>query len=244
MNCAILSEIFEDRIPVPEKDDEHGRFLASMAEGLHAMAQPLTILRSTIAALAAPAGGGANQQRYLQTSVEQVERACLIFDYLQDLVIAGQVKASRTALDLSLLIATVVDDQRETLQRLGIEIRVIKADSLPSAIGDEARTLQALASSLETAVSLSAPGDVIELLAEVRDEYVETTIRNEGSHRKPVNSLQRLGLLLAEANLLSQEGKWNFVPDPFSLCMALPRDNSESGETPIDHPAKIVRDWG
>jgi hypothetical protein len=78
--------------------EELERFHASMADGLHALAQPLTILRSSIAA----AGAAETQDRqryYLDISKSQVERACEFFDSLQQLAILAQSPADRRPSD-------------------------------------------------------------------------------------------------------------------------------------------------
>jgi signal transduction histidine kinase len=67
--------------------------LDSLAARLHGLAQPLTILRGAIAASARAGISAERQAHYLQLSGEQVERACAIFEELQDLVLAARPEA-------------------------------------------------------------------------------------------------------------------------------------------------------
>jgi hypothetical protein len=79
-----------------EKSD---RFHASLSDGLHALAQPLTILRSSITAASAEGITPSRQKHYLDISKSQVERACELFGSLQELAIAGWGLASERPVD-------------------------------------------------------------------------------------------------------------------------------------------------
>src|ERR1700722_18761428 len=76
------------------------RFYAHLADGLHAMAQPLTILRSSVVASTMPGIDPDRRRRYLNISTQEVERVCGMFESLQDLVIARHVEANCGAVDL------------------------------------------------------------------------------------------------------------------------------------------------
>jgi signal transduction histidine kinase len=78
---------------------EFDRFCTSLADGLHALAQPLTILRSSIAAAGADGVTPDRQRHYLDLSKRQAERACEIFDLLQELAIAGRGPEERGPFD-------------------------------------------------------------------------------------------------------------------------------------------------
>ena len=56
--------------------NELDRLCASLSNGMHTMAQPLTVLRSALAACAMPGVTEEACQFYLNVSLEQVERAC------------------------------------------------------------------------------------------------------------------------------------------------------------------------
>jgi signal transduction histidine kinase len=71
------------------------RFYASIAEGLHELAQPLTILRSSIAAANAEDATQERQRYYLDISKSQVERACELFESLQQTAIVAQTGTHR-----------------------------------------------------------------------------------------------------------------------------------------------------
>src|SRR5580698_1814128 len=71
--------------------EEHERFCAELADGLHALAQPLTILRSAIALLAMANEAGTDGTKYVTLSARQIDRTCQLFSSVQNLL------GSRTA---------------------------------------------------------------------------------------------------------------------------------------------------
>jgi hypothetical protein len=99
---------------------------------------------------------------------------------------------------------------------------VLEPGDLPPALGDYARTLQALTAALKTAISLSSVGDRIEVRATHSGVFLRLAVSNARAHGGTLNSSQRLALALAEANIRSQEGSFKLAEDPFSVSMELP----------------------
>jgi light-regulated signal transduction histidine kinase (bacteriophytochrome) len=204
------------------KDDELGRLCAYMSQGLHALAQPLTIVRSAVASLAAPGVSAVDRQRYLQLTSQNVERTCSLFECLQELVIASEIEADCGPVELSEVLAEVVEEQKTALEASGVELRIDTPIGLPSVLGDTARTQQALSAALKIAASTSSPGDVVEWLVAVRNGFVELVLQTRRVHGRQLNSSERLSLALAEANIRSQQGKCVWVEDPLRVFIALP----------------------
>jgi signal transduction histidine kinase len=204
------------------KNDELGRFCATMSQGLHALAQPLTIVRSAVAALSAPGVSAQDQRRYMELSAQHVERTCGLFECLQELVIASQIDADCEPLEFSEAIANAIEDRDAALQASGIKLRIVMPDILPQVHGDATRTQQALSAALNIAATISSPGDVVELLATHRNGFVELNLQNDRIHGRAMNSLQRLTLALAEVNIRSQQGKYECAEDPLRVFIALP----------------------
>jgi light-regulated signal transduction histidine kinase (bacteriophytochrome) len=198
------------------------QFFADITEGLHAMAQPLTILRSSVPALAAVDLSPAKQRRYLELSVRQVQRACSLFECLQDLVVASQTPADCEPIDLSAMVAAVAADQQDALRELGIELHVLLPSGLPLALGDAARTRHALIAGLTVAALVSASGDVIHIMAAARNQRVELTLQIDRSHGLHLESHERLNLRVAQTNMLSQHGDYECTEDPFRVRLGVP----------------------
>jgi len=218
----------------PVTGDERVRLLANMAEALHAIAQPLTILRSSVAAAATVGIDPIKQRRYLELSTQQVERLCSQFECIQDLVIASQTQAECAPIELSGLLAAVVRDKQAELKTSGIELRVVIPGSLPAVLGDATRTLQALLAGLKMAASVSIAGDEVDLLANAGNGYLDLVVRSGRTRGRSLNSSERLGLFLAEMNILSQQGKYECTDDPFRVVLRLPLQNVEGANRASD----------
>jgi len=202
--------------------DKLDRFYVDLANGLHALAQPLTILQSTVGASSAPGCTTDRQQHYRDVSILQVERACDIYWGLQNLVVANQAAAERTPYDLSQALASLLEDQLAVLTASGIELSIAPSFADRSIQGDASRTLQAVQTSFKIAASRSSAGDVIQLKSAVADGRVELTIANSRLYGKVLNSLDRLNMAVAETNIRSQQGDYSYSDDPFSVVICLP----------------------
>jgi len=95
----MLSQTVEDVRAGAASSEQSERFYADLADGLHALAQPLTILRGSIMALSSEEITPERQRHYLDVSKSQLERACALFDAMQELMIEAQGRTERSAFD-------------------------------------------------------------------------------------------------------------------------------------------------
>lgn len=205
-----------------EVEDGWAKFHQELANGLHAMAQPLTMLRAAIEVLALPQSAGIDRGRYLEISAGAVDRTCHVFGRVQDLVAVTTIAAQRVRFDLWEVIAPVIEERRRRLETSGVAIAAAKTEAWEPIFGDASRTEQAVAVALQMAGELATRGDVIELSKCARNGFVELTIQNTRHHGKRIDSTARLNLALAEANVASQQGSCAFAEDPFRVSLALP----------------------
>lgn len=201
---------------------------AHFSEGLHAMAQPLTVLRSAVITATAPMVSAADQKRYMQISADHVEGACQLFQSLQDLLFAWQNEADRKLIDLSELLASVCDVQGKVLRQSGMIFVLASPEALPPMLGDKDRTLQALFALLKITASVSTPGDSIELRVETTVRGFNLTLQNTRAQGRHLKSAARLSMALAEANIRSQQGDFRLVEDPFCISFTLPGGDAGS----------------
>jgi hypothetical protein len=173
--------------------------------------------------------------RYLEMSVEQVEGACQLFQTLRELVSAWQNAAGRELIDLSQLLASVGEAQSEALQQSGVTLAVLAPDSLPLTLGDKDRTLQTLFGLLQITAAVSAPGDSIELEVTPIAGKIQLALQNRRASGNYLKSAARLTLALAEANIRSQRGAFQFVEDPLSVVFTLPTQEIDALESDIEH---------
>lgn len=198
------------------------RFHDDLMNGLHAVAQPLTVLRAAIEVLSRPEAAGIDHRNYLEISAKQVARTCDLFASVRDLVSASVLEPQLADFDLWELLSPVIEEQTARLQASGIGLAVVRHDRWQPILGDAERTLQGFRAMLKTAVSLAAHGDVIEIHTAHTPGYAEINLMNARSHGKKLNSSDRLGLSLAQISILSQQGKYSCADDPFCCWFALP----------------------
>lgn len=67
--------------------------VAKLAEGLHAMAQPLTILRGATGTLKLSSAVSGPDRRYVEMCSTQAERLCVLLATLRDLLDTAQSEA-------------------------------------------------------------------------------------------------------------------------------------------------------
>lgn len=228
MNCGtpMPKEELDANEPAAAKDAT-AKFHRDLANGLHAMAQPLTMLRAAMEVLSMPQSAGIDRRRYLEISAGAVERTCLVFAHVQDLVAASICEAERSRFDLWEVIAPLIADRRKLLEASGVAIAASRNESWEPILGDAGRTEQAVAVVLQMAGDLASKGDVIELSGSVENGFMELTLENTRRHGKRMDSTARLSLALAEANIVSQQGRCEFAEDPFRVSLALPLEIPE-----------------
>jgi len=215
-------------------EDASSAFYSQLAEGLHAMAQPLTIVRGALGALTLGKGIAPQQERYVRMSTEQVERLCDLMSGLQDLLDAAQFDGECVSLDLWEIVDLVLEDlDRPVLRPSGVQISAVKPNERICVIGDSFRTEKALRTALKTAVSLSSPGDSIQLEILIDDGFADLVVQNRKRHSKGLGSIERFNLALVQANVRCQAGVYACVEDPLHLSIKLPLQGTEGVGTEV-----------
>ena len=95
---------------------------AHLSSCLHAMGQPLTVLRCTVAASAVPGIPAEKLEKNLRTSAEQIGRLCGLFDCLREFVDSTHPEEERSPVEASRLISMAVEDQMPLLQASGLSV--------------------------------------------------------------------------------------------------------------------------
>jgi light-regulated signal transduction histidine kinase (bacteriophytochrome) len=195
-------------------------------DALHVLAQPLTILRSSVPLAADGSLAPAKRRRFLDISAQQIERACVLFELVQDLTVVTSRAAKLAPLELSAVLSEALDGEVPALNERGVAVNVLSAEPLAKAYGDADRTLQAILAGLRVVAARSAPGDTIQIETGWSELQVQLVIRNQGSQPSPLDPVLRLSILLAEANMLSQKGKFECAADLCSAFLTLPRHDA------------------
>jgi hypothetical protein len=210
---------------------EHEQFCAEVAEGLHALAQPLTILRSAIALLATAKENGGDCARYMELSARQIDRTGRLFASVQGLVASSTAPAELEPIDMESLVARMVAGRSHSLNQAGIGLAAPALKLPAAAFGDPQRTEQALSAAFETAVSVSSAGDVVKVDSSVSDGFFEFSFETTAKQDNNLKSSDRLNLSVAKANILSQQGRYEFTLEPFRISLALPVHQQEIADS-------------
>lgn len=88
MNCASPEDPLDETCSIPTE------IAAGLADGLHAMAQPLTILRGAAGALQLSSSVSVADRRYVEMCAVQAERLCEMIASLRDRLDAAQDEAA------------------------------------------------------------------------------------------------------------------------------------------------------
>jgi signal transduction histidine kinase len=222
MSYAKLEERQADEVCGAAAADDADRLAAQFANGLHALAQPLTVLRSAVVGLKAANLADADRRWYLETSSVQVEHAARLFHMLQDLIAVRGSMSENKPVALSEVVEGAVAAQAPALQKAGIELKMSATCSAAQAVGDKDKTFEVLVSSLETLVPVSSPEDPVELQVSEGDGCAKVILRNMHARGSSLNSEMRLKLALAEAKMRSQHGNLYLIEEPLSITIQLP----------------------
>jgi hypothetical protein len=228
MNC-VKADLVADSI---SESISSLQLVEELDNGLHAMAQPLTVLRGVFGALKMRGAVGPEHARYLDMSEEQIQRLCQLMSGLRCLLDVAQNDATREAVDLWDMVIALIEEQEPTLNGTGVRIAAMEPEQPLMVMGDQGRTEHALRAALITAVRIASQDDVIHLEAVPGDSFVDLRVQNSKAHSKGISSANRLNLALAQANTLSQQGIFECSADPFFVSIKLPlyaeRDEAKS----------------
>jgi signal transduction histidine kinase len=221
--------------------DPHAALYSELADGLHAMAQPLTIVRGALCALTLHQDVPPENRRYIDMSSAQMDRLCDLMSCLRTLLETTQFNANCVTVELWELISPILEDLDSTLRKSGVQIAPANPEQTAiHAIADPARTEQALRAALTTAVAVASLGDVILLDVQSRDGFADLTIQNRNPHRRSFGSSDRLSLSLVKASIRSQQGIYECVEDPLRISLKLPLQDEEEMSTGVtSHDSRV-----
>lgn len=195
----------------------------NLLSGMHAAAQPLTILRASLGKGRTDRMSIDEHRELAESSAREVERLCTLFSYMQQLVITASNKPHLCATQISPLLAFVADGVDLLFQSAGMFLRSKVPDIGQPVLIDSARTQQALSSMLLIARSVSTAKDTIELIASPTSGGVQVVVRNLNSFGGAMNAEAGLSMALAEANIRSQQGEFASTLEPFIVTIELRR---------------------
>jgi hypothetical protein len=200
---------------------------ADLSDGLHALAQPLTILRSALAMLALVGESGADHRRYLDLSIKQIDRTCGLYASIRNLVASRLEPAQIAPFDLCAMLARTIEYRRPALQGRGVAIAAPDPGRVAPVFGDLQRTEQAISVLLETASRIFSRGDVLEVSIFQSGNLVEVRVEGKRTQSQNIKPTDRLDLSLVKSDILSQHGTFRCAEEPFRVTLGWPVDRPD-----------------
>jgi hypothetical protein len=125
------------------------------------------------------------------------------------------------------LLSRVIEDRSQALNELGIRLDAGWPECPCTAFGDPQRTQQAISAALDATVAASSSGDSVKVDTFTTKGFLEVSFESTGKIDNGFKSFDRLNLSVARANILSQQGLYQFTQEPFRISLALPAHELE-----------------
>jgi hypothetical protein len=160
----------------------------------------------------------------VSNSAIEVERACALFGYLQELVNVESIEPELLATPLLPLLAHAIEGVDLLFRNSGIFLRSTMPDAGQVIPVNPKRTLAALSSLLLIAHAVSHVGDTVEVIASANSsDSVHIALANKNGFPAALTTEESLSMALAEANVRSQRATLSWSLKPFSVLIAFPK---------------------
>jgi K+-sensing histidine kinase KdpD len=140
--------------------------LQVLSEGMHTMAQPLTVLRATLEIASGNASCVSHYQKAVDGSLFEVTRLAEAMGFVQELLRIASDNSAASSVDLPEVLATVQEDLRCVFDTARVWLDVFWEDDILKIHASASRLRQCLFYLLQHAVRATSEGDTIHLLAE------------------------------------------------------------------------------
>jgi signal transduction histidine kinase len=204
------------------QEEMFSNLCSNLSLGLHAAAQPLTILRASLDRSLTGKMSKGELRELAARSAEEIERICLLFSLLRELVSAEKAKPKLSAISFEPVLTRAIDGANHLFEQNGILLRSVMPEIGQLVLINEAKLLQALSSVLFVAHDLSSPKDTVEVFASSHPpDTVRLVVRNWAARSDSLSAVNRLNLVLAEANIRGQQGNFFWSLNPFKAQIEL-----------------------
>jgi hypothetical protein len=196
------------------------KFCVNVADALHAIAQPLTVLQVRLDPAVAEEMDAVELRTLVAESSQQVERLCNLFGFMQGFIVAQVTEPDLSEQDVGLILDHVAEGMSLFYHEGGKSLRLRLPDKRQVVLVDRTRMYQALSRILLVAFEVSLANDIVELTASLTGNEVSIVIRNLETYRA-LGKESALKLALAEANIERQGGSLTWTAEPFRVEIAL-----------------------
>jgi hypothetical protein len=214
-----LSNVDSWTAPSPTMD----ALCKDLVQGLHAAAQPLTILKASLDPTNHAEQSTEEMRRLLKQSAKEVDRLCLLFNYLQQFVAIESTKAESEIQNLPNLLTHTIEGIDLLFIDAGVRLVIEDIEQLlPFALLDSSRFEYALSTILLIALGLATKGDEIFVTSSSPGDFIQVRTRQPLSAAHTMGADNRLSMALAAANLRSQGAALTWQENPLTVHIALP----------------------
>jgi hypothetical protein len=199
-------------------------FCSNLSLGLHAAAQPLTVLQASLDNSLTNRMSKSDLKRLVEESALEVKRVCSLFSQLQELVTIERIGPELFETHIVPVLAEVTAGAIWLFEESAMVLSSVVQDIRQPVLMDRARTLQVLSSVLLVAHGMACPRDTVEMIAcENSADTVQVVVRNLNSRFEVMDAEKRMCMVLAEASIRSQKGKLSWSLNPFNVQIELER---------------------
>lgn len=195
---------------------------SNLAQGLHAAAQPLTVLQTSLNSGLADQMSMEDFRELMASSALEVDRVCRFFSCLRQLVSTESNKPQLSATQILPMLANVADGVSQLFEKNGTFFCYLVPETCDAVLIDGARTLQALSSVLLIAHAVSNVHETVELIASsTSTDRVRIVVQNTNANLDVLSAEASLSMALAEANMRSQQAAFTLSLRPFRVQIEL-----------------------
>src|ERR1700712_4763416 len=152
-------------------------FCADLMSATHAMAQPLTVLRTRFDTGLIRRMGLVAFHQLADDTARDVERLCGLFGCLQELIAIESFAPKLMMQNVGHVVAVVVDEMRISFIDAGVILHLQRYSKPFVALMDTVRTHQGLSIVLRVAQQVCGRGDRVDLAVSVAGGFVRISVR-------------------------------------------------------------------
>ena len=198
-------------------------FCGDLIEGMHAMSQPLTILRGSFGATDVAGQSIEDLRKLVRRSAREVERVCVLFNYLRQFVEIERLEAEPEIQDLSRLLGHAVEGVDLLFVEAGVGLNLEQpGGTIPNVLIDGSRLEQAVCGILLGILGLAGRGNQVVVTTTAQNGFVRITFSTSLVPVGPLVAETKLSMALAAANLRSQGGNMTWRDEPLFAQIILP----------------------
>ena len=194
---------------------------ANISQGIHAAAQPLSILRASLDKDITDRMGLRELRNLAITLAAQVERVCSLFTCMQQIINADSVRPLLVATSIVPLLTYVSDGIQLLFEEDRIILKSTIQGDLVDVLVDRERTLQALTSIMLLIHGVSKVEETVELEVSNSFDQIHIVIQNRRAYVDSLSAEANLRMSLAETNIRSQGGEFSCYLKPLNVRIDL-----------------------